>query len=111
MSGTIALLSYIGLAITAIVALKGVARLVVDSMNSQVQLPKNSLTLQTLWQLAKHLYRHETIILGFFLLTSVGLIAEYFTGWSGPPRNFLEVMNILCIVNFWVHFRTTNLSQ
>ena len=59
MSGTIALLSYIGLAIPAIVALKGVARVVVDSMNSQVQLPKQSLTLQRLWQSTKTVVRHH----------------------------------------------------
>jgi hypothetical protein len=108
--GILPALAYLGTAITAIGAIRAIARLITNSATVRPQLPANPVTFQTLWRLAKHLYREEVIILGVFVLTSVSLVAKYFAGWNGPPGYFLEFINLLCIINFWIHFRLTDLS-
>ena len=110
MDGILSLLGYIGTTITAIVVLKAVARLIANSTGANPPKPSNTLTFRTLWRLAKHVYREEPVILGFFLFTSWGLLAKYLADWKGPPGNFLEVINVLCVINFWVHFRLTDLD-
>jgi len=111
MNGIMLLLGYIGVAITAIATLKGVGQLIRNSTGTNPQLPVNPTTFQTVFRLAKHLSKSEPVVLLLFLVTSCGLIAEYFGGWVGPAGSFLEVINLLCVVNFWIHFRTTDLTS
>jgi hypothetical protein len=103
-------LGYLGTAMTAIATMKAVARLVTGSASLSPRLPTNPLTFQTLWRLVKHVYREEVIIIGIFALSLIGLIAKYFADWDGLPGYFLEFINLLCIINFWIHFRLTDLG-
>lgn len=111
MNGIIPLLGYIGVAITAIAALKSIAQLIRDSTGTAPRFPENPTTFQTLLRLAQHLRKKEPFVLLFFLLTSCGLIARYLWGWDALAPSFLEVINLLCIVNFWIHFRITDLTS
>ena len=111
MDGIIPAFGYLGTVITAIATLKAVGRFRANSTDASVVLPNNRADIETMIRLAKHLYREERVVLLLFVLTSLGLVAKYFTAWTSPPGYFLEVINLFCAVNVWIHFRTTNLSS
>jgi hypothetical protein len=110
MEGFFGFLSHVGAVTAAIGILKAVGRLIANSAGYAPK-PGNPVTLQTLARLARHLAREERTILFLFVATSIGLLAKYFGGWPGLPGYFLEFVNLFAVVNFWVHFRTTDLTN
>lgn len=110
MDGFFGFLGYVGAVTLAIGILKAVAQLIANSAGYASK-SRNPVTFRTLGRLARHLAREEQLILFLFVATSIGLLAKYFGGWAGLPGYFLEFLNMLAVVNFWVHFRTTDLTD
>jgi hypothetical protein len=100
------LISYIGVALTAIWLTEKLIRLLTPS-TLEILRDSEPADLRTLVAFARAFLRKERIVSLLFVSTSAGLVAKYMAGWVGPPGYFLEDINLLCIIFVWLDFRLT----
>jgi hypothetical protein len=96
------LLSYVGVAGTAMWLVDKLLRLV-DRMGDLAPVDRHRV-----FAFVQSRRRGEPFISFLFVTTGLGLIAKYIAGWNGPPGYFLEDVNLLCLIFFWVDFRLAN---